>query len=186
MTAASVTPPTTPASRPSLWRHREFMKLWTGETISQFGTQVSALAIPLIAALFLHVTPFEFGLLATVEFLPFILISLPAGVWVDRLRRKPIMIVGDLGRAAALLSIPIAAYFGALTIWQLYLVGFINGCLTVFFDVAYQSYLPSIVDRDQLVEGNSKLEITRSASQIAGPGMAGVLIGILQAPFAIV
>ena len=101
-----------------------------------------ALAIPLIAALFLHVTPFEFGLLATVEFLPFILISLPAGVWVDRLRRKPIMIVGDLGRAAALLSIPIAAYFGALTIWQLYLVGFINGCLTVFFDVSYQAYLP--------------------------------------------
>ena len=185
MTATSVTPPTTPAGRPSLWRHREFMKLWTGETISQFGTQVSALAIPLIAALFLHVTPFEFGLLATVEFLPFILISLPAGVWVDRLRRKPIMIVGDLGRAVALLSIPIAAYYGVLTIWQLYLVGFINGCLTVFFDVSYQAYLPSLVERDDILEGNSKLEISRSAAQITGPGIAGFLIGLISAPAAI-
>ena len=99
----------------------------------------------------------------TIEFLPFILLSLPAGVWVDRLRRRPILIAGDLGRAIAIASIPVAFYFDALTIWQLYVVGFINGCLTVFFDVAYQSYLPSLVDRDQLVEGNSKLEITRSA-----------------------
>jgi MFS family permease len=82
-----------------------------------------------------------------------ILLSLPAGVWVDRLRRRPILIVGDLGRALVLLSIPIAFAFNALTIWQLYIVGFVNGCLTVFFDVAYQSYLPSIVERDQLVEG---------------------------------
>ena len=171
--------------RPSLWRHREFMKLWTGETISQFGTQVSALAIPLIAALTLDVTPLEFGLLATIEFLPFILISLPAGVWVDRMRRRPILIIGDLGRAASLLSIPIAAFFGALTIWQLYLVGFINGCLTVFFDVAYQSYLPALVDREDILEGNSKLEISRSAAQITGPGMAGFLIGAITAPLAV-
>ena len=111
---------------------------------------------------------------ATIEFLPFILFSLPAGVWVDRLRRRPILIIGDLGRAIALASIPIAFDFGALTIWQLYIVGFVNGCLTVFFDVAYQSYLPSLVERDQLVEGNSKLEISRSAAQILGPGIAGV------------
>ncbi|MEO7664520.1 MAG: MFS transporter, partial [Candidatus Limnocylindrales bacterium] len=126
------------------------------------------------------------GLLATIEFLPFILLSLPAGVWVDRLPRRPILIVGDIGRAIALLSIPIAFALGNLTILQLYVVGFVNGCLTVFFDVAYQSYLPSVVERDQLVEGNSKLEITRSASQIAGPGLAGILIGVLRAPFAIV
>ena len=113
------------------------------------------------------VSAFEFGLLTTIEFLPFILLSLPAGVWVDRLRRRPILIIGDLGRAIAIASIPIAFAFDALTIWQLYVVGFVNGCLTVFFDVAYQSYLPSIVERDQLVEGNSKLEITRSAAQIA-------------------
>jgi MFS family permease len=133
------------AGRPSLWRHRDFVKLWTGETISQFGTQVSLLAIPLIAALTLNVTPFEFGLLGTIEFLPFILISLPAGVWVDRLPRRPILIIGDIGRGVALLSIPIAFTFNSLTIWQLYVVGFINGCLTVFFDVAYQAYLPALV-----------------------------------------
>jgi MFS family permease len=181
-----MTVPTGPAVRPpSLLRHRDFLKLWTAETVSVFGSQITLLALPFVAATILKVTPFEFGLLATIEFLPFILLSLPAGVWVDRLRRRPILIIGDLGRAAALSTIPIAFAFNALTIWQLYVVGFITGCLTVFFDVAYQSYLPSIVERDQLVEGNSKLEITRSASQIAGPGLAGVLIGLVRAPFAI-
>ncbi|MBI2777521.1 MAG: MFS transporter [Chloroflexi bacterium] len=174
-----------PPSR-SLLRHPDFLKLWTAETVSVFGTQVTMLALPIIAATILQVSPFEFALLGTIEFLPFIFLSLPAGVWVDRLRRRPILIAGDLGRAIALASIPIAFAFDALTIWQLYVVGFVNGCLTVFFDVAYQSYLPSVVERDQLVEGNSKLEITRSASQIAGPGLAGVLIGVLKAPFAIV
>ncbi|MEA2622877.1 MAG: hypothetical protein QOH61_1787 [Chloroflexota bacterium] len=162
------------------------MKLWSAETISQFGTQVSGLAIPLIAALYLEVTPFQFGLIATIEFLPFILLSLPAGVWVDRLRRRPILIIGDVGRGIALLSIPIAYELNVLTIWQLYAVGFITGCLTVFFDVAYQSYLPSLVDRDDILEGNSKLEISRSSAQIVGPGVAGFLIGIVTAPVAII
>jgi MFS family permease len=174
------------APRRSLFRHRDFVKLWSAETISQFGTQVTLLALPIIAATTLNVTPFEFGLLGTIEFLPFILLSLPAGVWVDRLRRRPILIAGDLIRAAALTSIPIAFALNGLTIWQLYVVGFINGCATVFFDVAYQSYLPSLVERDQIVEGNSKLETSRSAAQITGPGIAGVLIGAFTAPFAIV
>ena len=173
-----------PRSR-SLFRHPDFVKLWSAETISQFGTQVTLLALPIIAATTLNVTPFEFGLLSTIEFLPFIFLSLPAGVWVDRLRRRPILIVGDLIRAAALVSIPIAFALNALTIWQLYLVGFINGCATVFFDVAYQSYLPSLVDRDKIVDGNAKLETSRSAAQITGPGVAGVVIGAVTAPFAI-
>jgi MFS family permease len=171
--------------RGSLLRHRDFLKLWTAQTVSVSGTQVTLLALPIIAATILRVTAFEFALLSTLEALPFILLSLPAGVWVDRLRRRPILIAGDVGRAVALTSIPIAFALNSLTIWQLYLVGFVNGCLTVFFDVAYQSYLPSIVDKDQLVEGNSKLEITRSAAQILGPGVAGILIGVLKAPFAI-
>ena len=141
--------------------------------------------MPIVAALALKVSPLEFGLLATIEFLPVVVLSLPAGVWVDRLRRRPILIWTDLGRAISLLSIPIAFALNGLTIWQLYLVVFVNGCLTVFFDVAYQSYLPSIVERDQLVDGNAKLELTRAASQRLGPGLAGVLIGILTAPFAI-
>jgi MFS family permease len=169
----------------SLFRHRDFLKLWSAETISQFGTQVTLLALPIIAVTTLNVTPFEFGMLATVEFLPFILLSLPAGVWVDRLRRRPILIAGDLVRAAALISIPVAFALDALTIWQLYIVGFINGCATVFFDVAYQSYLPSLVDRDQIVDGNAKLETSRSAAQITGPGVAGIIIGAFTAPFAI-
>ena len=170
----------------SLLRHPDFLKLWTAETISVFGSSITQLALPLIAATVLNVSPFEFGLLTTIEFLPFILFSLPAGVWVDRLRRRPVLIAADLGRALAIASIPVAFYFDALTIWQLYIVGFMNGILTVFFDVAYMSYLPSVVERDQLVDGNSKLEITRSASQILGPGMAGLLIGIFRAPFAMV
>ncbi len=182
----TATPTAAARSRLGLLRHPDFLKLWTGETISQFGTQVSTLAIPLIAALFLKVTPFEFGLIGTIEFLPFILLSLPAGVWVDRLHRRPILIVGDIGRAIALLSIPIAYELNALTIWQLYIVGFINGCLTVFFDVSYQSYLPSLVERDEILEGNSKMEVSRSAAQLLGPGIAGFLIGILTAPVAVI
>jgi MFS family permease len=171
--------------QPSLLRDPDFLKLWTGQTISAFGTQVTILAVPILAAVALKVSPFEFGLLATTEFLPVVVLSLPAGVWVDRLRRRPILIWGDLGRAISLLSIPIAFALNGLTIWQLYAVVFVNGCLTVFFDVAYQSYLPSIVARDHLVDGNAKLELTRAASQRLGPGLAGVLIGIFTAPFAI-
>ena len=162
----------------SLLRHPDFLKLWTAETISVFGSQISALAIPLIAVLSLEVSPFEVALLGTIEMLPFILFTLPAGAWVDRLRRRPIMIVGDLGRALALATIPVAYALGGLTIWQLYVVGFVTGVLTVFFDVSNQSYLPSIVERDQLVDGNSKLQVSLSAAQIAGPGIAGFLVGV--------
>lgn len=176
----------TAPSRPSLWHYPEFVKLWTGETISQFGTQVSLIAIPIIGASVLKVPPDQFALLGFFGSLPFILISLPAGVWVDRLRRRPILIGGDLIRVASLLSIPIAYELGSLTIWQLYVVGFVNGMATVFFDVAYQSYLPSLVERDQIVEGNSKLEISRSAAQMVGPGFGGILVAAVSAPLAVV
>jgi MFS family permease len=134
----------------------------------------------------LHASAFQVALLGTVDFLPFILFALPAGVWVDRLPRRPVMIVADLGRALALASIPVAKAAGALAMWQLYAVGFVTGTLTVFFDVAYQAYLPSLVGRSQLVDGNSKLEISRSAAQLGGPGFAGVLISSVTAPFALV
>ncbi len=153
-----------------LWRHPDFLKLWAGQTISQFGSQISALALPIAAIVVLDASAFQVALLGTVEFLPFLLFTLPAGVWVDRLRRRPILVIADLGRAAALVSVPVAYAFDALTIWQLYAVGFVVGTLTVFFDVAYQSYLPSLVRRNQLVEGNSKLELSVSAAQLGGPG----------------
>jgi MFS family permease len=171
--------------RRSLWRHPDFLKLWTAESVSQVGTQVTQLALPLAAIVVLEATPFEVALLGTVEFLPFILLGLPAGVWVDRLRRRPILIAGDLGRAAMLASIPVAYIAGVLTIWQLYVVGFTVGCFTVFFDVAYQSYLPSLVEREDLVDGNAKLELSRSGAALIGPSIAGVLIEWLKAPLAI-
>ena len=173
-------------ARPTgLWRHGDFLKLWSAETISRFGSEVTALGLPLAAILVLHASAFEVAALGVVEFAPFLLISLPAGVWVDRLRRRPILIAADLGRAALLASIPIAYAFDALTIWQLYVVAAAVGVCTVFFDVAYQAYLPSLVERKQLVEGNAKLEISRAGSQLGGPGLAGVLVGWLTAPVAI-
>ncbi len=168
-----------------LWRHGDFLRLWTGETISQFGSQISQLAIPFTAILVLDATAFEVAALTTVEFLPFIIFTLPAGVWVDRMRRRPILIAGDVGRAVLLGSIPIAYILDVLTLGQLFVVGFLVGICTVFFDVAYQSYLPSLVERNQIIEGNSKLEITRSAAQIGGPGLGGVLIEVFTAPYAV-
>jgi MFS family permease len=181
------------ASRPmlgirfdGLWRHPEFVKLWTGQTISQFGTQVSQLAIPLTGALVLNASPAQMGLLGAFEFAPFLLLSLFAGVWVDRMSRRPILIVADIGRAVLLGSIPLAAFLGVLHIEQLYAVGLLAGVLTVFFDVAYQSYLPVLVRRDHLVEGNSKLEVSHSVAQIAGPGIAGGLVQVVTAPIAVI
>ncbi len=168
-----------------LWRQSDFLKLWSAETVSQFGTQISQLALPLAAIDVLHASAFEVAALTTVQFLPFLLVSLPAGVWVDRLPRRPILIAGDLARAGLLASIPIAYFFDALTIWQLYGVGFLVGIATVFFDVAYQSYLPSLVERRQIIDGNAKLEISRTGAQLGGPGVAGLLIGWLKAPAAI-
>jgi MFS family permease len=143
------------------------------------------LALPFVAIRELHATPFQVALLGTVDFLPFIFFALPAGVWIDRLPRRPVMIVADLGRAVVLASIPLAKALGGLTIWQLYGAGFVTGTLTVFFDVAYQAYLPSLVGRNHLVEGNSRLEISRSGAQLGGPGLAGVLIGAITAPYAV-
>jgi MFS family permease len=168
-----------------LWRHRDFLSLWGAETISQFGSQVSFLALPLVAILALDESTFEVAALTSVTFLPFLLFTLPAGVWVDRLRRRPILVLGDLGRALALLSVPVAHWAGSLTMWQLYAVGFVTGTCTVFFDVAYQSYVPSLVGRGHLVEANSKLEVSRAAANIGGPGLAGGIVSLLTAPVAV-
>jgi MFS family permease len=179
--------------RGSLWRHQDFLKLWTGETISVFGSSISQLAIPLVAISTLGATTFEVGALNAVETAPFLLVALWAGVFVDRRKRRGVLISADIGRALALASIPIVFWLGGMDhdnrlsgLAQLYAVALVSGILTVFFDVAYQSYLPSLVDRDQLAEGNSKLTTTEAAAQLAGPGAAGVLIHLLKAPVAIV
>jgi MFS family permease len=169
----------------SLWRHPDFLKLWAGQTISQLGSQVSLLAIPLTAVVALGANAFQAGLLGTFEFLPFLLVGLPAGVWVDRMARRPVLIVADVGRTVALASIPIVAEMHMLHMAQLYAVSFVVGVLTVFFDVAYQAYLPSLVEREQLVDGNGKLEFSRATAEIAGPGLGGALVGLLTAPVAV-
>jgi MFS family permease len=168
-----------------LWSHPDFLKLWTGQTISEFGSQISGLAVPLLAAISLHASPFEFSLLGVLGFMPFILFALPAGVWVDRLRRRQILIVCDAARAALLAVIPLLWALDVLEIWHLLVLQFVIGVFTVFFDVAYQSYLPALIEREHLVDGNSKLQLTVGVSQVAGPSVAGALIAAVTAPYAI-
>jgi MFS family permease len=172
--------------RGGLWSHPDFVKLWTGQSISELGSQVSQLAIPWLAAVGLHASPIEFSLLGVLGFLPFILFALPAGVWVDRLRRRQILIVGDSTRALLLSIIPILWVAGVLQIWHLLVLQFVIGVFTVFFDVAYQSYLPALIEREHLVDGNSKLQLTVSVAQVGGPSLAGGLIAAITAPYAIV
>jgi MFS family permease len=171
--------------RSSLWYHNDFLKLWTGESISLLGSQITFLALPLTAVTVLEATALEMGVLGAVEFAPFLLFSLVAGVWADRLPRRPILMIANIGRAILLGSIPLMALNGWLTMNYLYVIAFGVGILTVFFDVAYQSYLPVLVTREQLVEGNSKLEGSRSVTEIAGPAMAGGLVQAFTAPIAI-
>jgi hypothetical protein len=170
----------------TLLRNRDFRRLWVGDSLSQFGVMTTALAMPLLAVRTLHATPFEVGLLTTFEYLAFLVIGLPAGAWVDRVRRRGVMITADLGRAVMLASVPLAAVLGVLSLAQVYAVVLAVGCLTVFFDVSYQTYLPFLVGRQHLAEGNAKLQGTQSVAQVAGPGLGGLLVQVLTAPYAIV
>src|SRR2546430_12391175 len=165
--------------RGKLWRHPDFLKLWAGESVSVFGSQVTVLAVPTVAILILHAGPFQVGILSALEFLAFPTVGLVAGVYADRLRRRPIMIICDIGRALALGSIPVAFLLNLLTLEQLYFVALLTGIFTVFFDVSYQSYLPALVDRPNLIEGTTNLEITQSTAQVAGPAVAGFLIQLI-------
>lgn len=172
-------------SSASLWRHGDFMKLWGAQSISLLGSHVTALALPLTAILLLDASAFEVGLLATLQYLPFLLIGLPAGAIVDRLRRLPVLIVADVVRFLLLMLVPIAAAVDRLHMALLYPVAFGVGVLTVLFDVAHQSYLPSLVGRHQIVDGNTKLQLSYSGAQLTGPGVGGVLVQVLTAPLAI-
>jgi MFS family permease len=171
--------------RPSLWRHRDFLKIWSAATVSMLGSQITIFAVPFIALTMLGASVFQVSLLIAVEMLPFLLFTLPAGAWLDRVRRRPVLIAADIGRGVVLMSIPVAYLVGTLTIWQLYLVAFVTGTLTAFFDVADQSYLPAILDRDDLVDGNANLQISYSMAQMGGPTVGGNLLAIVAAPFAI-
>jgi MFS family permease len=169
----------------SLWRHPDFLRLWTGQTLSRLGSGVSGLAVPLIAAVTLEATPTQMGLLGAVGMAPFLLVGLFAGVWVDRLSRRTVLIVADLGRGLLATLIALLAALGLLRIEHLYVIGLLSGILSVFFEVAYISYLPSLVGRDQIVEANSKLEVGSAAVRLLGPTVGGLLIAWISAPLVI-
>ncbi|MEO8659964.1 MAG: MFS transporter [Bryobacteraceae bacterium] len=169
----------------SLWRHLEFQKLWAGQTISEIGSRITREGIPITAFVALHATPMQMGVLVSLHGVSALFAGAMAGRAADRRRRRPIMIMADVGRALVLLSVPVAAAYGELQMWQLYAVVFVSGVLTIFFDVAYQSYLPSLVPQQQLLEGNSKLALSAAAAEVLGPAMTGFLIQVLTAPRAI-
>ncbi|MFN8597612.1 MAG: MFS transporter [Anaerolineae bacterium] len=168
----------------SLWRQPDFMKLWLGQTISELGSRITRDGLPFVALLVLNATPSQMGVITAAGSLAVLLTGMPAGVWVDRLRRRPLLIAADIGRALIIASVPFAAFTHQLRIEQLYLVVALNGALTVLFDAAYEAYLPTLIDRTQLVDGNSKLQFSDSTAEVLGPGLAGFLVQALTAPIA--
>lgn len=160
---------------------RDFRLLLFGQTTSQLGTQVSAVAVPLLAVLTLHATPVQLGLVNASATLAFLVVGLPAGAYLDRLRRRPVLVAADVLRALLLGTIPAAAAFGGLGIGLLVVVSLLVGVARVFFDVGYQSYLPTVVGKGAVLKGNATMETIRTAGQIAGPGLGGWLVGLVGA-----
>jgi GNAT superfamily N-acetyltransferase/MFS family permease len=168
-----------------LWRDRDFATLWAGQTVSLVGSQVTAFALPLVAALSLGASAVQMGLLTAAEFAPSAALGLVAGVWIDRLPRRPVLIAADLGRAALLGTIPAAALAGVLGIGQLYAVALLAGALGLLADVGRGSLLPSLVGRAALADANGKLAMSGSVARVAGPGLSGALVQLLTAPIAL-
>jgi len=169
----------------ALWRRPDFVKLWAGQTVSLFGSQLTSLALPMTAVLALRATPMQLGLLGVAQNAPFLLIALFAGVWIDRVRRRPILILSDVGRGVTLAYVPVAAAFGSLRIEHLYVVAFLLASMTLVFDVAHIAFLSSLIRRAELTDGNGKLHLSRSLASIIGPGVAGYLLQLFAAPVVI-
>jgi MFS family permease len=172
---------------PAVLAERDFRRFWAGETVSVFGDQVTLIALPLVAVLDLHASPVQMGLLGAAALAPNLLFALHAGAWVDRRgRRRQTMIATAVGRAALLATIPVAYAFGALTLAQLYVVGFLVGTLSVFFNVSYSTLFVSLVSRERYLQAGSLLHGSRAFSYVAGPSVGGALVQALSAPAAIV
>ncbi|MQY02121.1 MFS transporter [Actinomadura macrotermitis] len=171
---------------PGVLRNADFRFLWAGQTVSLIGSQVSLIALPLLAVMTLGAGPFQVGVLAALGRLPWLLFGLPAGAWADRSRRRPLLIGADLVRAAALAWIPAASVLGVLTLGQVYAVALVAGTMTVLFEVAAPSLLPSLVAPERLVDGNSRLEMSRAGAEAVGPGLGGVVVQAVTAPLAII
>ncbi|MER6381348.1 MFS transporter [Streptomyces sp. NPDC001250] len=170
---------------PSIFRQGNFLLLWSSQSISLFGTQLTYVALPLTAVVILHATPLESGILGALTTLPFLLFGLGVGALLDRRTRRPVLITADVVRAVALAWIPIAYGLNVLSIPQLFAVAFVVGTMSVLFDLAYQSYLPTMIGRARLMEANAKMQVSESMAEVVGPGAAGALIGLLSAPLVI-
>ena len=174
------------ASPDSVWRDRDFVRYWAGQTVSQVGSQVTALALPLVALFQLGASSTAVGLLLAVEFVPYLLLTLPVGLLADRRRRRPLMIGADLGRAVLLALVPLGMLLDLLSLPLLGAIALGAGALTVVFDVCYQSVLPGLVKREQIQQANGGLEASRAAASVAGPGLGGALVSLLRASGAVV
>jgi predicted MFS family arabinose efflux permease len=169
-----------------LWRHRPFMLFWGGETVSMFGTQVTLLALPLTAVMLLGATATQLSLVRFLETAPYLLFTLIFGAWVDRLRRRPVLIVANAARCLLIGTIPALVLFDLLTLPALAAIAFGAGIFTVLFDVAWAAYTPTLVHSEDLVEANGKMMTSYASAEVAGPGLAGVLIQWLSAPLALI
>jgi MFS family permease len=178
--------PPASAQKGSLWRDRNFLTMWAGQALSQFGAQITELAIPVLAVLVLNATEFQVGVLNAAQVAAFLVVGLPAGAWIDRMRKRHVMIWADVVRALALGAIPVLYLTGVLEIWHLVVVALVMGVATVFFDVSNQSIIPSLVRPGQIAEANGKLQSTEQLAGLAGPAVGGWIVGVLAAPLAII
>lgn len=186
MTAATRSDPTPVRPPGGLLRHRDFRLLWAGQAVSSVGSNVTTVALPLVAVAVLDAGTFQVAVLTAAAWLPWLLIGLPAGAWVDRLPRRSVMVVCDLFCALAFLSVPLAAVLGRLTVVHLLVVALSAGAARVFFETADQVYLPVLLRPEQLPEGNAKLQATQTVSYVVGPGLAGLIAQLTGAVVALV
>jgi MFS family permease len=178
-------PQSDPPGRRALWRNRDFTTFWAGETISLFGSQVTLLAVPLTAVLTLNASSEQLGLVRFLENAPYLVFPLLFGAWVDRRRRRPLMLLANATRALVIGIIPLLAFLHVLSLLPLALIACTTGIFTVLFDVCWLAFVPSIVSKTHLVEANSKLTISSAAAEVGGPGLAGILVQLLTAPLAL-
>ncbi|MFE7560402.1 MFS transporter [Kitasatospora sp. NPDC057500] len=181
-TATATTAGAPPQAPRALWRQRNFAALWSAHTVSQFGTQLSLFVLPVLALTTVGATPAQLGLVSAAETLPFLLVGLPAGALLDQWDRRRVMVLADAGRAVALGAVPLGYALDLLSVPLLCAVGFVTGLFTVFFDIADQAFLPGVVGRGEVPAANSRLEFSRSAAELAGPGLSGLLLQWVTAP----
>lgn len=172
----------TPAKPDSLWRHGDFLKYWVSQTASRMGVQVAEIVLPLAAIILVDATAVELGLVNALAFAPYLLLTLAAGVWIDRSRKRGLLVLAEFGRVVVLAVIPLIALLGTVSLWHLYVVAFLLGVCAVLFDVSGTAYLPSLVERDQLLDGNSKLQATIVVTNSGGPAVGGLLVQFLAPP----